>query len=214
MAYQAGTVAVITVIRHESPHEGFAREFHRPPGPLAFVPLDEYHSSIVWIHQNNESTRALLSDEALFLQQLNADSLEQMEVTALKEAPVMIPLTSRQALTFRGDRLALIGESAHKMPPTGAQGLNLTLRDIATLEELLSRAYQQNTDLGAANLLRNYSANRLKDSLAISSAVHLGNASIRLGGPFAWLRRTLQQRLMPQFPTLQHSFIQRALYGF
>ena len=159
IAYQAGTVAIIAVIKHEIPHEGFAREFHRKPGPLAFVPLDEYHSSIVWIHQNNESSRALLSDEALFLQQRNTDSLNQMDVIALKEAPVMIPLTSRQALTFRGDRLALIGESAHKMPPTGAQGLNLTLRDIAVLEELLSQAHQENSDIGAAQLLRNYSAN-------------------------------------------------------
>ncbi len=214
LRYQTGTVAVIAVVQHEVPHEGFAREYHRPPGPLAFVPLDEYHSSIVWIHHDTEATRALLADEELLLQKLNADSLDQLEITALTEPAVIIPLASRQSLTFRGARMALIGESAHKMPPTGAQGLNLTLRDIATLQKLLVSAYQQGHDVGSAELLRNYSANRMKDSLAISSAVHLGNASIRLGGPFGWLRRTLQQRLMPQFPTLQQSLIRHALYGF
>ena len=214
LCYQTGTVAVIAAVQHKAQHDGFAREYHRTPGPLAFVPLEEYHSSIVWIHQDTAETRALLCDEEQFLHRINKDSLEQMEVTALDGKAGVIPLASRQSLTFRGARLALIGESAHKMPPTGAQGLNLTLRDIAELQKRVHSAWQNNQDIGAKSLLRDFSARRMQDSLAISSAVHLGNASIRLGGPFGWLRRTLQQRLMPQFPTLQASIIHRALYGF
>ena len=214
ICYHANTVAIIAIVRHNVDHEGFAREYHRRPGPLAFVPLDAHHSSIVWIQHNSAETNALSADSKRFLSALNRNSFEQLEVEAITETPRIIPLVSRQTCTFRAPRLALIGESAHKMPPTGAQGLNLTLRDIAKLRTLVSTAYHEGQDIGAHDLLRAYSADRLKDTLAVSTAVHIGNASIRLGGPAAWLRRTLQNRVMPQFPKLQQSLIRRALYGF
>ena len=214
LRHTSGCVAVIAVVRHEMRHDGFAREYHRKPGPLAFVPLDDHHSSIVWIHKSRASADKVVQDHRLFLQQLNSDSLEQQEVTALCEAPAIIPLASRQTLTLRAERLALIGESGHKMPPTGAQGLNLTLRDIAELEKLVSTAYDHGRDIGGAELLRNYSTQRMKDALATTGAVHLGNASIRFGEPLAWLRRALQHKIMPQFPKVQQSLIRHALYGF
>ena len=213
LKYNHGTVAIIAAVRHAVDHNGEAREYHRKPGPLAFVPLDAHHSSIVWIRYPDAETEQILQDETLFIDQLNADSLEQLSVEDLVTPATSIPIVSRQSTTLRAPRMALIGESAHKMPPTGAQGLNLTLRDIHTLKTLVTSAFHDGHDLGNDRLLRHYSRERALDTLCVASAVHLGNASISLGEPLAGLRRTLQHRVLPHFPKLQQRLIHTAIFG-
>lgn len=208
-----GTVAVIANVYHAQDHEGGTREYHRRPGPLAFVPMEAHHSSIVWVRHPGAKTEELMRNQDLFLQELNAHSRQQLDVQSLVSTPKTIPLTSSQSLTFRAPRMALIGETAHKMPPTGAQGLNLSLRDIHALQELLTSANQQNQDLGSDYLLKRYSQERLADTLAVSAAVHLANSSIKWGGPMAALRRGIQHRLLPYLPRLEQRLIRTAIYG-
>ena len=213
IVWNEGTCAVIGLVSHDTPHHQTAREYHRAPGPLAFVPLEERHSSIVWIKKRAEAD-ALCADQDTALETLNRESFDIMQVTAFLEPLQAIPLHSLMATTLRASRLALIGETAHKMPPTGAQGLNLSLRDIALLAELVGDACQAGDDPGSDALLRHYSGQRLKDSVLTGAAVHLGNASIRQGGVFGTIRRGLQHRLMPALPRLQGRLMRRALYGF
>ena len=214
--FHQGLSAVIMPVRHATPHQHTSFEFHRPPGPLAFVPLQEYHSAIVWLHEEHQAPDLVDHDHLIIL--LNQASQHKMQVEQILDTPHHIVLGSQQTLTLRADRLCLIGESAHKLPPTGAQGLNLTLRDIASLADLLAQAHRNAQDLGHASLLAQYSQQRLKDNLAVSLAVHTANNSIRhadrLGGMPGLLRRTLQHSLLLRFPKLTKQAMYHALYGF
>ena len=90
----------------------------------------------------------------------------------------MFPLAIETADTFARNRIALVGEAAHVVPPIGAQGLNLGLRDAATLAELVADAHRQKRDVGASDLLARYDARRRADVMSRSIAVDVLNRSL------------------------------------
>jgi 2-octaprenyl-6-methoxyphenol hydroxylase len=87
-------------------------------------------------------------------------------------------LAIETADTFAGNRVALVGEAAHVVPPIGAQGLNLGLRDAATLAELVADAHRQKRDVGSSDLLARYDARRRADVMSRSIAVDVLNRSL------------------------------------
>jgi 2-octaprenyl-6-methoxyphenol hydroxylase len=90
----------------------------------------------------------------------------------------VFPLAIETADTFAGNRVALVGEAAHVVPPIGAQGLNLGLRDAATLAELVADAHRQKRDVGSSDLLARYDARRRADVMSRSIAVDVLNRSL------------------------------------
>jgi len=90
----------------------------------------------------------------------------------------VFPLAVETAHSFARQRIALIGEAAHVVPPIGAQGLNLGLRDAATLAELVADARRQNVDVGSAGVLARYDAQRRADVASRAIAVDLLNRSL------------------------------------
>ncbi|MFB9950870.1 UbiH/UbiF family hydroxylase [Rhizobium puerariae] len=130
--------AVVLNFAHTLPHANISTEFHTESGPFTQVPLPGSRSSLVWVVKPQEAERLLgLPLEAL--SRAVEDRMQSMlgRVT-IEGMPQVWPLSSLMADRFGKGRMALIGEAAHAFPPIGAQGLNLSLRDVIALTELLA----------------------------------------------------------------------------
>ena len=129
--------ALVLNFAHTLPHGNVSTEFHTESGPFTQVPLPGLRSSLVWVVKPDEAQR-MLGLPAGELSRLVEDRMQSMlgKVT-VEGMPQAWPLSSLMAERFGKGRLALIGEAAHAFPPIGAQGLNLSLRDIIALSELL-----------------------------------------------------------------------------
>jgi len=130
--------AVVLNFSHSLPHGNISTEFHTPTGPFTQVPLPGSRSSLVWVVKPEEAERLL----ALSPEELSAQVEQRMQSmlgkVTVEPGPQAWPLSSLMADRFGKGRVALIGEAAHAFPPIGAQGLNLSLRDVITLTEILS----------------------------------------------------------------------------
>jgi 2-octaprenyl-6-methoxyphenol hydroxylase len=163
---------------HGRPHRDISTEFHTPHGPFTLVPLPGNRSSLVWVLSPAEATSiASLSDEAL------SDEIERRSQSILGKTKVepgrgLFPLTISQAKKFAAKRVALVGEAAHVIPPIGAQGLNLGLRDAAAIGELAITACRDGRDPGADDILTEYDRTRRNDVGTRAFAIDLLNRSL------------------------------------
>jgi 2-octaprenyl-6-methoxyphenol hydroxylase len=129
--------AMVLNFAHSLPHENISTEFHTENGPFTQVPLPGNRSSLVWVQSPSDAqARSELSLAAL------SDVVEERMQSLLGKVTVeegvqIWPLSSMMAHRSGKGRAALIGEAAHVFPPIGAQGLNLSLRDVMALTDLL-----------------------------------------------------------------------------
>lgn len=130
--------ALVLNFAHTLPHGNVSTEFHTETGPFTQVPLPGLRSSLVWVVKPQEAQR-LIELPAEDLSRAVEDRMQSLlgKVT-VEGTPQVWPLSSMMADRFGKGRLALIGEAAHAFPPIGAQGLNLSLRDIIELAGLLA----------------------------------------------------------------------------
>ncbi|MGK6314884.1 UbiH/UbiF family hydroxylase [Neorhizobium sp. DT-125] len=130
--------ALVLNFSHTLPHGNVSTEFHTETGPFTQVPLPGLRSSLVWVVKPQEAQR-LVELPAAELSRAVEDRMQStLGKVTVEGAPQVWPLSSLMADRFGKGRLALIGEAAHAFPPIGAQGLNLSLRDIIALTELLT----------------------------------------------------------------------------
>lgn len=203
--------ALVTWVKTERHHQETAWQRFQPDGPLAFLPLTEGYSSIVW-STGHEHAKALLAlDEAAFAEELAA-SFEQRLGKIEKVGPrAVFPLRYFETLHYIQSRLALVGDAAHMMHPLAGQGVNLGMADAASLAEVLLEAHGKHRDIGSYSILRRYERWRRADNrtmLCSMDAFKLlfssRSESIR------WLRNAglnIADRITP----LKHAFMQRAL---
>lgn len=170
--------AVTLNLHHARPHAGVSTEFHTPNGPFTLVPLPGQRSSLVCVldpHAANEL--AAMSDDDLSAEiERRAHSL--FGKTSVEPGRGKFPLAIETAEAFARDRIALVGEAAHVVPPIGAQGLNLGLRDAATIAELVADARRGGGDVGGAETLSRYDRRRSADVTSRAVAVDLLNRSL------------------------------------
>jgi 2-octaprenyl-6-methoxyphenol hydroxylase len=170
--------AMTLCLSHSRPHHDTSTEFHTPGGPFTLVPLPGNRSSLVWVLNPNAANElAGLDDLAL------ADAIEKASHSILGKSQVepsrgVFPLTVSIARHFAGERIALVGEAAHVLPPIGAQGLNLGLRDAATIAELVVTAHRTGRDVGEADVMSRYDRMRRADIGSRSLAIDLLNRSL------------------------------------
>ncbi|MCA1545235.1 UbiH/UbiF family hydroxylase [Bradyrhizobium sp. BRP19] len=165
-------------ISHARPHRNVSTEFHTPHGPCVFVPLPGDRSSIVWVAAPAEAERLRgLSDEALSaaIEKQSHSILGRMNVEPGRN---LFPLTIERPKCFGRDRIALVGEAAHVVPPIGAQGLNLGLRDAADIARLAGEAIAAGQDPGADDVLKRYDRARRPDILSRTFAIDIANRSL------------------------------------
>jgi 2-octaprenyl-6-methoxyphenol hydroxylase len=130
--------ALVLNFSHTLPHSNVSTEFHTETGPFTQVPLPGLRSSLVWVVKPEEAQRLIELPSDQLSRRVEDRMQSILGKVAVEGTPQIWPLSSLMADRFGKGRLALIGEAAHAFPPIGAQGLNLSLRDVIALTELLA----------------------------------------------------------------------------
>jgi 2-octaprenyl-6-methoxyphenol hydroxylase len=165
-------------VGHTRPHRNISTEFHTAQGPCVFVPLPGDRSSVVWVAapQEAERLRAMSDDELSLAIERQAHSvLGRMRVEPDRH---LFPLVIEQPRQFTRQRIALVGEAAHVLPPIGAQGLNMGLRDAADTSDIVSRALACGEDPGSPQVLSRFDAMRRGDVASRTFAIDMANRSL------------------------------------
>jgi 2-octaprenyl-6-methoxyphenol hydroxylase len=170
--------ALTLTLRHSRPHHDISTEFHRANGPFTLVPLPGRRSSLVFVTDPDDAARveALATDELAAEIERRAHSI--LGKIELEPERGVFPLKVERARSFGARRVALVGEAAHVIPPIGAQGLNLGLRDAATIAELVATAHHEGRDSGTDELIARYEQMRRADVTSRTLAVDLLNRSL------------------------------------
>ena len=176
--------AIVASFAHSRPHRGVSTEMHRHSGPLTTVPLPGRASSLVWLVKPEQATRLLALDDAAFSATLEGELQGLLGSVAEITPRTSFPMQGLGTDRYGARRIALVGETAHAFPPVGAQGLNLTLRDIAALADIAGRAKARGEDPGSDAVLAAYDAARRGDVKGRTTGVDLLNRSLLAGlGP-------------------------------
>lgn len=166
--------AIVSVLRHQRPHDHVAYEIFYPTGPFALLPMTDnsggHRSAIVWSVPEGDATGWLsLSDEdfAAEAEAAMGGFLGRIEMLAPRSS---YPLGFHHAAKITAKRLALVGDAAHAIHPIAGQGLNLGFRDVAALAEVLVEGARLGLDLGDKQLLERYQRWRSLDALSVAFA--------------------------------------------
>lgn len=159
--------ALIFAVAHDMPHGDVSTEIHRTGGPFTLVPLQDQNgraaSSVVWMERLAEADRLLGLDLAAFEAEVNARSAGVLGTLTVISPRSAWPMIGQFAHAMSSQRLALIAEAAHVVPPIGAQGLNMSIADIAALLDL---ARLRPEGLGDAAMLAAYNSKRHTEVVA------------------------------------------------
>jgi 2-octaprenyl-6-methoxyphenol hydroxylase len=165
-------------LTHTRPHKGVSTEFHTESGPFTLVPLPGLRSSLVCVVEPDEAERLAELDAATLSAEIERRSHSILGKITVEDGRGLFPLGVETAQSFAAQRIALVGEAAHTIPPIGAQGLNLGLRDAATISELVVEAHRDGDDVGSADVLARYERLRRADVTSRAFAVDALNRSL------------------------------------
>jgi 2-octaprenyl-6-methoxyphenol hydroxylase len=167
LSWQYDQTAIVTTVRHQGGHGGIASELFLPAGPFALLPMRGNRSALIWTERSRDVAALLTLDEAGFNAEIMdraGDHWGQIECDAPRWS---YPLGLQNAERYIDTRLALIGDAAHGMHPVAGQGLNLGIRDVAALAEILADSARLGLDLGGGEALRRYQQWRRFDALTM-----------------------------------------------
>ncbi|MDJ0512072.1 MAG: FAD-dependent monooxygenase [Methyloceanibacter sp.] len=171
--------AIAASFRHSLPHRGVATELHREGGSVTSVPTpDDNLSSLVWVAGAENAKTLMALDEVVFAAELQDNFDQTLGVISDIGPRASFPISGLTAKQMAANRTALIGEAAHIMPPIGAQGLNLGLRDGAALADCVADALRHGRDPGGQHVLAQYSRARQLDVLSRTVGVDLLGRSL------------------------------------
>ena len=139
-AWSYPQAALVLNFAHERPHGNVSTEFHTESGPFTQVPLPGRRSSLVWVLPPKGAARLRDLSPADLAEAVETRMQSMLGKVTLEGGAQSFPLSGMTADRFGKGRIALVGEAAHAFPPIGAQGLNLSLRDIMALKDLLHAA--------------------------------------------------------------------------
>jgi 2-octaprenyl-6-methoxyphenol hydroxylase len=171
-------MALTVCIKHSRPHRDTSTEFHTASGPFTLVPLPGQRSSLVWVLDPSRADEIGALSDAELSAQIERSSHSILGKIEIESGRGMFPLGIASATSFGANRIALVGEAAHVLPPIGAQGLNLGLRDAATVGELAIATQRDGRDIGGADVLATYDKSRRTDIGGRKLAIDLLNRSL------------------------------------
>jgi 2-octaprenyl-6-methoxyphenol hydroxylase len=161
-------IAIVCNMVHTLPHENWAFEHFIPSGPLAFVPRLGNESGLVWSIEKDKAEVLLNLSEEEFAEEVQAIFGTSLGTLKLSSQRWSYPLSVCLPRRLIDNRLALVGDAAHIFHPVAGQGLNVGLRDVATLAEVLTEAFSLGLDLGSATLLSRYQKARRADIIGMT----------------------------------------------
>lgn len=155
---------IVVTVAHERPHEGRAVQHFLPSGPFAILPLPGNRSCITWSQSTKEAQRILALEDDAFLAEIEQRFGGKLGPLTLAGPRAAWPLSMHLARSYIAPRLALVADTAHGVHPIAGQGLNLGLRDVAALAEVVAEAMRVGLEPGNAETLRRYERWRRFDS--------------------------------------------------
>lgn len=177
-----GQKALAFAVSHPIPHGNVSTEIHRSGGPFTLVPLPDYDgmpaSAVIWMESGAEALRLAALDVAAFNAEISERSCHILGPLTLTTRRPVWPIISQIAERFSAQRVALIAEAAHVMPPIGAQGLNTSLTD---LRVLLSLAEKSPQTLGDTAMLDAYHRARHTEVALRMAGIDLLNRASMMG---------------------------------
>jgi 2-octaprenyl-6-methoxyphenol hydroxylase len=201
---------IVVTVGHERDHEGRAEEHFLPAGPFAILPLTGKRSSLVWTEGRTEAARITALSEDEFHGELEQRfGLHLGEVKAL-DKPRAFPLSYFVARAFIADRLALVGDAAHVIHPIAGQGLNMGLKDVAALAEVIVDAARLGLDIGEASVLERYQRWRRFDTMAMGLATNSLNFLFSNRSILLRTVRDIGLGIVDRAPPLKNLFIRQA----
>jgi 2-octaprenyl-6-methoxyphenol hydroxylase len=202
--------AIVTTVGHERDHGGRAEEHFLPAGPFAILPLKGNRSSIVWTEKTGEAERIVaLPDDGFHAELEQRFKLHLGEITALGARRVH-PLGFFVARSFIAERIALVGDAAHVIHPIAGQGLNMGLKDVAALAEVIVDAARLGLDPGSATVLERYQRWRRFDTVTMGIATDGLNRLFSNRSDVLRFARDIGLGLVDRVPTLKRLFIREA----
>jgi 2-octaprenyl-6-methoxyphenol hydroxylase len=176
--YTYPQAALTLNLAHARAHHDTATEFHTETGPFTLVPLPGRRSSLVCVLDPQSAAHTAALTDAELAGELERRAHWLFGKMSVEPGRGMFPLAVETARSVAGNRIALVGEAAHVIPPIGAQGLNLGLRDAATLAEIMADARRHGHDIGSPAVLARYEKQRRADVTSRKIAVDLLNRSL------------------------------------
>lgn len=205
-----GQTALVAAVDHERPHHGTAWQYFMPSGPLAILPLPGNRSSIVW-SEPDDTARAIAALPAdAFLDVLRPRFGDFLGAISLAGPRFSYPLSLSLADSYVVPRIALVGDAAHGVHPIAGQGLNLGLRDVAALAEVIVDAARRGEDIGAADVLDRYQRWRRFDATALGLGMDSVNRLFSNDNPVLRTTRGLGMGVVTAIPPLRRAFMRQA----
>lgn len=190
IGWDYGQTGIVTTIAHSRPHDGRAVQHFLPSGPFAILPLPGHRSCITWSEQRDEARRILGLDDASFAVEVDRRVAGRLGEVTVEPGRGSWPLEMHLARAFAGPRIAVAGDAAHGVHPIAGQGLNLGLKDVAALVEVVADAARAGLDIGSLAVLERYERWRRFDAVTSTLAYDALNRTFSTEGT---LKRSLRE---------------------
>lgn len=205
-----GQIALVAAFDHDLPHHGIAHQYFMPSGPLAILPLPGNRSSIVWSEQAASAKSIMALNDEDFLNVLRPRFGDFLGSITLTGPRFSYPLGLTLADRYISPRIALIGDAAHGVHPIAGQGLNLGLRDVAALAEVIVAARRRGEDIGNLAVLQRYEQWRKPDATVLALSMDAVNGLFSNHNPVSRVMRSFGMGVVDALPVLRRGFMRQA----
>ncbi len=202
--------SIVGVVKHYNDHNDEAFQFFLPAGPLAILPLIGNRSCYVWTMEKSEAKKIHELDKGSFLKKLENVFDNRRGKIELDTPSSIFSISLSVANNLVKEKFALIGDSAHNIHPIAGQGLNLGIRDVACLSEILILARRSGEDIGAINVLRRYAKWRNFDIFSMSFFTDITNRIFSNDNFLLQIARGISFDLINKSPVLKKYLMKEA----
>ena len=203
--------SIVANVTTEKPHRGIAYQRFMPDGPLAFLPLADGRSSIVWSTGTAEAGELMALDDAGFSERLGEAFQHALGAITAVDPRFAFPLRLQHARQYVAPGVALVGDAAHVIHPMAGQGLNLGLADVEALVAVVGDARQQGKPIGSLRVLQRYERARKADNVEALALVDGLHRLFRLRAPELGGLRELGMSLVGRAGPVKAALAKRAM---
>lgn len=200
--------ALVLNFAHTRSHEATSNEFHTRSGPFTQVPLPGNRSSLVWVLRRDDVDGVAALDDPSLSRRIEERMQSMFGRVTVEEGRQIYPLSSGLPDRFAAKRIALVGEAAHYFPPIGAQGLNLALRDMVDLVDIVK---SNRLDPGCESAMNAYDLRRRPDVTVRAGAVNMLNSSLLSSSLPSQMLRTVGLSILNRISPLRSFFMREGL---